>query len=165
MHQSASLAYEQAPPLRVSQWFNAPRPLTLESLRGRVVALHAFQMLCPGCVSHGLPQASRLHQLFPSDQLAVVGLHTVFEHHAVMQPPEALQACIHESLNIVNHSDISRHSQHVRTRALSDSGCRFSQRMCIACTQQQRCTFGCEFFGDCTAQPTTAGRNQCHFIL
>ena len=53
-------------------------------------------MLCPGCVSHGLPQASRLHQFFPSDQLAVVGMHTVFEHHAVMQPPEALQAFIHE---------------------------------------------------------------------
>ena len=63
MHQSPSLAYEQAPPLRVSQWFNAPRPLTLDSLRGRAVALHAFQMLCPGCVSHGLPQAGRLHQL------------------------------------------------------------------------------------------------------
>ena len=45
-----------APPLQVSHWFNTPGPLSLEALRDRVVALHAFQMLCPGCVAHGLPQ-------------------------------------------------------------------------------------------------------------
>lgn len=85
-----------APPLQVEQWFNTPQPLTLAGLRGRVVALHAFQMLCPGCVSHGLPQAARMHELFSANQLAVIGLHTVFEHHAVMQPATALQAFIHE---------------------------------------------------------------------
>ena len=85
-----------APALQVAHWFNTPSPLTLEGLRGRVVVLHAFQMLCPGCVSHGLPQAQRLHQLFPAEQLAVVGLHTVFEHHAVMGGVAALQAFIHE---------------------------------------------------------------------
>lgn len=85
-----------APPLQVSHWFNTPQPITLESLRGRVVALHAFQMLCPGCVAHGLPQAARMHELFPRQQLAVIGLHTVFEHHEVMGTPAALQAFIHE---------------------------------------------------------------------
>lgn len=34
-------------------WFNSG-PLTLADLRGRVVVLEAFQMLCPGCVAHGL---------------------------------------------------------------------------------------------------------------
>jgi hypothetical protein len=48
--------------------------------------LHTFQMLCPGCVQHGLPQALRVHRLFPPDKLAVIGLHTVFEHHDVMGP-------------------------------------------------------------------------------
>ena len=86
----------RAPALQVGHWFNTPAPITLEALRGRVVVLHAFQMLCPGCVSHGLPQAQRLHQLFPREQLAVVGLHTVFEHHAVMGSTAALQAFIHE---------------------------------------------------------------------
>ena len=43
----------------MSTWLNAPAPITLASLRGRVVLLHAFQMLCPGCVAHGLPQAER----------------------------------------------------------------------------------------------------------
>lgn len=84
------------PALQVAHWFNTPRPLTLEALRGHVVVLHAFQMLCPGCVSHGLPQAQRLHQMFAPEQVAVLGLHTVFEHHAVMGSQQALQAFIHE---------------------------------------------------------------------
>jgi hypothetical protein len=75
-----------APPLQTSLWLNSPTSLTLDSLRGRVVVLHTFQMLCPGCVSHGLPQALRIHALFPPDRVAVLGLHTVFEHHDVMGP-------------------------------------------------------------------------------
>ncbi len=84
-----------APELFVSQWFNTPQPLTLEGLRGRVVLLHAFQMLCPGCVSHGTPQAERAHRLFRNTDLTVIGLHTVFEHHAAMTPV-SLEAFIHE---------------------------------------------------------------------
>ncbi len=72
------------PPLHVSRWFNTPRPIALNELRGKVVAIHAFQMLCPACVTHGLPQASKLRDAFPEDKLAVIGLHTVFEHHDVM---------------------------------------------------------------------------------
>jgi hypothetical protein len=79
----------------VSTWLNAPAPITLASLRGRVVLLHAFQMLCPGCVAHGLPQAERVRQAFPAAELAVVGLHTVFEHHDVMTV-QSLRAFIHE---------------------------------------------------------------------
>lgn len=84
-----------APEWSVSRWFNASAPLTLQAFRGRVVMLHAFQMLCPGCVSHGTPQAQRAHQLFRQTDLAVVGLHTVFEHHAAMTPV-SLEAFIHE---------------------------------------------------------------------
>lgn len=84
-----------APELQVSRWFNTTQPITLRSLRGRVVLLHAFQMLCPACISHGLPQAKRVHELFPREQVAVIGLHTVFEHHAVMGP-DALDVFIHE---------------------------------------------------------------------
>jgi hypothetical protein len=53
--------------LQTSLWLNAPQPVTLDDLLGRVVVLHAFQMLCPGCVSHGLPQALRIHRLFPQE--------------------------------------------------------------------------------------------------
>ena len=84
-----------APALQVKQWFNTPHHITLESLRGKVVVLEAFQMLCPGCVSHGLPQATRVRAAFPQDKVAVIGLHTVFEHHDAMTPV-ALQAFLSE---------------------------------------------------------------------
>jgi len=84
-----------APAWHSSQWFNADSPLSLEDLCGQVVVMHAFQMLCPGCVSHGIPQAKRIHELFRGDDLAVIGLHTVFEHHAAMTPV-SLQAFLHE---------------------------------------------------------------------
>lgn len=84
-----------APELAVAEWFNTPTPISLTELRGRVVMLHAFQMLCPGCVAHGTPQTRRAHNLFPNADLAVIGVHTVFEHHAAMTPV-SLEAFIHE---------------------------------------------------------------------
>ena len=84
----------EAPELAVSQWFNTDSGVTLVGLRGQVVVIEAFQMLCPGCVSHGLPQAQRIHQTFGAD-LTVLGLHTVFEHHAAMTPV-SLAAFLHE---------------------------------------------------------------------
>lgn len=87
--------HETAPPLEVGQWFNADDDFGLAALRGRVVALHAFQMLCPGCVSHGLPQAQRIQATFDAADVVNVGLHTVFEHHEAMTPT-SLAAFLHE---------------------------------------------------------------------
>jgi peroxiredoxin len=84
-----------APEIAVSRWFNTGEPLTLSALRGRPVLLHAFQMLCPGCVAHGTPQTQRAFELFKHSDLQVIGLHTVFEHHAAMTPV-SLEAFIHE---------------------------------------------------------------------
>jgi thiol-disulfide isomerase/thioredoxin len=83
------------PDWQVSQWFNSDGELRLADLLGQVVIVHAFQMLCPGCVSHALPQAERIHRQFADDGVKVIGLHTVFEHHAAMTPP-ALKAFLHE---------------------------------------------------------------------
>ncbi len=79
----------------VSQWFNTTGALSLEQFKGRVVVVAAFQMLCPGCVAHCIPQLKKLHELSRKLPLTVIGLHTVFEHHAAMQP-HALEAFIHE---------------------------------------------------------------------
>ncbi len=84
-----------APAWRTTAWLNTSEPLDLERLRGKVVLLHAFQMLCPACVAHGLPQAQRVAQLFAGTPLAVIGLHTVFEHHQAMRI-ESLRAFVHE---------------------------------------------------------------------
>lgn len=84
-----------APELSVSRWLNCEGPMSLAELRGRPVLIHAFQMLCPGCVSHAIPQTQRAHEMFSQTDLAVIGLHTVFEHHEAMTPV-ALKAFIHE---------------------------------------------------------------------
>ncbi len=86
---------DPAPVFSVQRWFNAPDSFQLSQLVGSVVAVHTFQMLCPGCVSHGLPQAVGLQKTFSGAPFWVVGLHTVFEHHAVMTP-EALAVFLHE---------------------------------------------------------------------
>ncbi len=81
--------------LSVSQWFNTDSAITLGQLKGHVVVVGAFQMLCPGCVTHSIPQLKKLHELSRDLPLTVIGLHTVFEHHQAMQP-HALEAFIHE---------------------------------------------------------------------
>jgi AhpC/TSA family len=90
-----STIHLQAPELKISSWLNADKPLSLAGLRGRVVVIHAFQMLCPGCVSHGLPQAIKIRNTFTETDVVVLGLHSVFEHHAVMGI-EALKVFMHE---------------------------------------------------------------------
>jgi hypothetical protein len=85
-----------APEWRIERWFNAPASFGLAGLRGKAVLAVAFQMLCPGCVHHALPQAHRAREAFSEDDLAVVGLHTVFEHHEAQGSPAALAAFLHE---------------------------------------------------------------------
>lgn len=90
-----SIVGRQAPELDVIDWFNVESPLTLADLRGRVVMLHAFQMLCPACVLSGTPLAQRVHERHAGADLAVIGLHTVFEHHDAMTSV-SLSAYLHE---------------------------------------------------------------------
>ena len=81
--------------LSVSKWLNSDQDLSIEKLKGKVIAIHAFQMLCPGCVLHGVPQAQKLFETFSEDHVAVIGLHTVFEHHEAMREV-SLRAFLHE---------------------------------------------------------------------
>lgn len=91
---TAQSTYPESPELAVTQWFNTPDNPTLAELGGEVVVIEAFQMLCPGCVSHGLPQAKRIQQTFGGD-VTVLGLHCVFEHHEAMTPV-SLEAFLYE---------------------------------------------------------------------
>lgn len=84
-----------APELAVSEWFNTSAPLTLAGLRGRPVFLHTFQLLCPGCIAQAIPQVQRIERVFAGSDLQIIGIHTVFEHHAAMSPV-TLRAFLHE---------------------------------------------------------------------
>ena len=80
--------------LDVQEWVNH-EGFSNEDLRGKVVVVEVFQMLCPGCVNHGVPQAQKIHRMIDESQVQVIGLHSVFEHHDVMTP-EALKVFIDE---------------------------------------------------------------------
>ncbi len=70
-----------APEFNVSTWLNRESDLSLTQLKGKVVVVYVFQMLCPGCVALSLPQAKALHHAFARENLQIIGLHSVFEHH------------------------------------------------------------------------------------
>jgi len=70
-----------APELLVQSWYNTDRPLLLAGLRGRVVVMTAFQDFCPNSVAVAIPQAKRIHETFEPKDVAVIGLHSTFEHH------------------------------------------------------------------------------------
>ncbi|MHA2789601.1 peroxiredoxin family protein [Corynebacterium sp. S7] len=75
--------------LDVQEWLNTPDDRAPD-FEGKVVLIEVFQMLCPGCVNHAIPQAKKVHKMVDGAQLQVIGLHSVFEHHEVMGP-EALK--------------------------------------------------------------------------
>lgn len=71
---------QPAPPLLARHWLNVERAPTLEELRGRVVVLLAFQMMCPACILHALPQVARIQAAFEPNEVVVMGVHALFEH-------------------------------------------------------------------------------------
>ena len=85
----------ETPAFHVTEWLNTDHSLSLADFRGRALAIEVFQMLCPGCVLHGLPQAQRIAAGFDAKDVAVIGLHSVFEHHSA-NSPEGLAAFLHE---------------------------------------------------------------------
>jgi hypothetical protein len=84
-----------APELMVQTWFNTDRPLLLSALRGQVVVLAAFQVLCPNSIASGVPQARRIFETFEPKDVMVIGLHATFEHHNAFSAA-VLKAFIHE---------------------------------------------------------------------
>ncbi len=101
-----------APEWITSEWLNCDTPLSLADLRGNVVVVGAFQMLCPGCVSDLIPQLRKAHAMFETAPVKVTGLHTVFEHHDAMTPV-SLKAFLHENrVNFPVAVDKPRHPHH-----------------------------------------------------
>ena len=84
-----------APELIIEKWLNTNDDISLKSLKGNVIVVYAFQMLCPGCVENSIPQARKVDAVFKEMGVKVLGLHTVFEHHEAMTEV-SLKAFLHE---------------------------------------------------------------------
>lgn len=81
--------------LKVSEWLNAPANFKVDLNAPHIKVIHAFQMLCPGCVYAAIPQAIELHEIYKNQPVQILGLHTVFENHHAMTPA-SLQVFIKE---------------------------------------------------------------------
>lgn len=67
-----------APDIQVETWVQGG-PVNISTLAGQVVLVAVFQVNCPGCFVHALPEALHLYQTYQDKGLAVIGLATAFE--------------------------------------------------------------------------------------
>ena len=58
----------------IDQWLNSP-PLTMSSLRGKVVLVDFWTYSCINCINT-LPYVKQLHEKYKDQGLVVVGVHT-----------------------------------------------------------------------------------------
>lgn len=80
--QSSPVLGQPAPELEIATWLQGEAS-TLQDLRGKVVLVEVFQVNCPGCFLHALPEISHLHQRYASQGLHVIALATAFEDFAL----------------------------------------------------------------------------------
>jgi len=69
---------EKAPELEVDCWVQG-EPSTLQKERGNVILIAVFQVNCPGCFIHGLPEIVDVYNRFRDQPLVLWGLATAFE--------------------------------------------------------------------------------------
>lgn len=75
---SSAIIGKPAPYIQVENWVQG-EPVNFSSLSGRVVLVEVFQVNCPGCFVHALPEVLHLHQAYQDNGLTVIGLATAFE--------------------------------------------------------------------------------------
>lgn len=69
---------QKAPLLSVSAWVQGAE-VNFDRFAGQVVLVEVFQVNCPGCFLHALPQAADLYRKYSEQGLAVLGVATAFE--------------------------------------------------------------------------------------
>lgn len=69
---------QKTPLLSVSTWVQGAQ-VNFDRLSGQVVLVEVFQVNCPGCFLHALPQALDLYDKYSEHGLSVLGIATAFE--------------------------------------------------------------------------------------
>lgn len=89
MKQRNALVGMPMPPFEVSEWVNGP--VDPAQLKGKVVVIHFFEMLCAGSLGYSLPRIARWSEKYGKfTDFALVGIHSVWESPET-QTPEALK--------------------------------------------------------------------------
>ncbi len=69
---------KKAPNLGVSEWVQGA-PTNFDQEKDHVVLVEVFQVNCPGCFMHAIPEAIKIYNKYKDDGVRVLGLATAFE--------------------------------------------------------------------------------------
>ena len=69
---------QKAPNFGVSEWVQGA-PTNFDQEKDHVVLLEVFQVNCPGCFMHAIPEAIEIYNKYKDDGVRVLGLATAFE--------------------------------------------------------------------------------------
>lgn len=69
---------QKVPNFGVSEWVQGA-PTNFDQEKDHIVILEVFQVNCPGCFMHALPEAVSIYNKFKDDGVRVIGLATAFE--------------------------------------------------------------------------------------
>ena len=69
---------QQAPNFGVSEWIQGI-PTNFDQEKDHIVLLEVFQVNCPGCFMHAIPEAIQIYKKYSDSGVRVIGLATAFE--------------------------------------------------------------------------------------
>ncbi len=68
----------KSPSLGVSEWVQGA-PTSLEQEKDKIVLVEVFQVNCPGCFMHAIPEAIEIYNKYKDEGVRVLGIATAFE--------------------------------------------------------------------------------------
>jgi len=69
---------EKAPNFGVSEWIQGA-PTNFDQEKDHVVLVEVFQVNCPGCFMHAIPEAIKIYNKYKDEGVRVLGIATAFE--------------------------------------------------------------------------------------
>ena len=69
---------QKAPNFGVSEWVQGA-PTNFDQEKDHVILLEVFQVNCPGCFMHAIPEAINIYNKYKDEGVRVLGLATAFE--------------------------------------------------------------------------------------
>jgi len=69
---------QKAPNFDVSDWVQGA-PTNIDQEKDHIVLVEVFQVNCPGCFMHALPEAIQIYNKYKDDGVRVIGIATAFE--------------------------------------------------------------------------------------
>ena len=69
---------QKAPNFATSEWVQGI-PTNFDQEEDHIILVEVFQVNCPGCFMHAIPEAIQIYQKYANDGVKVIGLATAFE--------------------------------------------------------------------------------------